>query len=560
MQFCQQKMVGKRQRKSRRRKLLEEDSEEKLMERRAALQKMLIQVESEERYNLTDTSNGENSEPDINQRTRLGSPFPTARSLSPGSESCDEVNKSDHHGNWRKQSGHHDNWGNQPFFCLPVNKIHPSTSSGYSKGFDSTYCRRRETREDADLFKNLRRSKEKNLPAKLPEEDVWIPLTFLDPFQKYVSSEPVDPRSMSRPKNPDLRRRVTEVENASEEVFDTEDFDAKDQYKEIKIENKNKKCRERKTEPSRKVGKTSGISESFSKTLKQEVKLEKPPENIRKSGTDSYRRYSVESNSRSRSEISGPPRKARKIENPQDKCTKRGNDFCKRSSVEILEPPREEMKIENPSEKTREEANSSTKLSTSAELNSDSRSRILESEVLERVKQEIKVENPPEEVQALSTEDFKPLGLIPTDLLFSACVSIAAEIPEEALKSLKNLQIPKVEMKVEESEVITIEDDDFENSGPTSRERETENVEEKSIDDLESVASNDKIFEAVVKSLIEEKLQEPVETKSRGNSRASSEEKDENNGRKKIDFGEEIEKFTIKLRIIKSVEERMKEY
>ncbi|XP_033225313.1 uncharacterized protein LOC117178154 [Belonocnema kinseyi] len=498
-------MAGKRQRKSWRRKLLEEDSEEKLMERRAALQKMLIQMESEERYNFTDTSNGENSESEMNQRTRLGSPFPTARSLSPDSESCDEVNKSGHHGNWRKQSGHHDNWGNKPFYCLPVNKMHPSTSSGYSKGFDSTYCKRRETREDADLFKNLRRSKEKSLSAKPPGEDVWIPLTFLDPFQKYVASDPVDQKSVSRPKNPDLRRRVTKDENASEEVFDTEDFEAKDPPKEVKIEHKSKKRRDRKTEPSRKLGKTSGISESFSKRLKQEVKLEK----IEKNGSE-------------------PPRKARKIENP--------------------------------SEKTRKEVNSFVKLETSAELNFDSRSRILEREVLERVKQEVKVENLSEEVQGSSTEDFNPLGIIPTDLLFSACVSIAAEIPEEAFRSLKNLQTPKLEAKVEEPDVITIEDENIENSISSSRERQMDDVRESSIDDSESVASNDNIFEAVVKSLIEEKLQESLEENSRDNSRASSEEKNENNGRKKIDFGEEIEKFTIKLRIIKSVEERMKEY
>ena len=543
-------MVGKKQRKSRRQKLLEKDSEEKLMQRSAKIREMLSQANSEERYHFTDSSNEENSEAEINQRTRLGSPFKAVRSLSPDSESCDEAHRLD---------GDHDNWGNQPFYCLPAKKIHSSASKGYSQSFDANFYTRTKIKENYDFFKNLR-SKEKNVPTK-STEDVWVPLTFLDPDEENFVSPLADSKPVSRSKIPDLRRRVIEIERPPEEISEPEVFEAK--HRALKSEGKRKKLRNTEIEPSRKLRRSSesifrtnsGISDSeFLETPKQEVNFENSSEKMKKRGTDSYRRYSAESDSSSRCRTSNPPKKEINIENSPERMKKRGTDSYRRYSVEILELSQQEISIENPSKEIRKaETNSSENFRICEELNSDSHSG-----TLEPLQQDIQVENPPEES---NLEDFKPLGIIPTDLLFRACISIAAEIPEEALLPLKNLQIPTLEVKAEEPEGINIKNDNYEISRSASREIEFENVEEDSLEDTESVASKEKIFEAVVKSLIEEKLQEPVKTKSREeNSRESSVEKSENFGKKEIDFGKEIEKFTIKLRIIKSVEEKLKEF
>ena len=207
-------------------------------------------------------------------------------------------------------------------------------------------------------------------------------------------------------------------------------------------------------------------------------------------------------------------------------------------------PPHQEKWINDPLEKKSSEKDLVLELKTVDVSCQDERTNIL----------------PEAKERNIAKNIVQTLKKTPTELTFSACVSIAAEFPDEALMALKCLQIPLLQNQIEyQPEIITIEDSNSGDSRRASEEREINKVGEKEnnkIIDPASVSRREKISKVLANYLDGERFHTNIKTASTCSDKSpkpSVEEFDDRN-KQTVDFSQEIEKFLMKLRMIKTME------
>ncbi|XP_043462373.1 protein PFC0760c-like [Leptopilina heterotoma] len=193
-------MFNKDNRSSRNAIKLENETEEKLLEKIAKIQNLLKEVDdnSSDSVKEMSSSNEENNEPrrKYHDRTRYNSPLTSVRPVTPAYDDSNDC-KSE----FNRFLEFDTKYDANPFSL-------PSTSQGYSASyanvFDPTYG-------SPNLSPKLERK-----PPIEDNDDDWVPLTFLDKNPKKPSRRRTPPMTYKPPKNVDLSYQTQMERNRRE--------------------------------------------------------------------------------------------------------------------------------------------------------------------------------------------------------------------------------------------------------------------------------------------------------------------------------------------------------
>lgn len=198
-------MFNKHKRSSLNANLLENESEEKLLEKIAEIQALLDEVDEEENNAVikVDSSDEENNEPRKYSR-RQESPIPSVRPKTPINDDSNDNDEFDRYSQF----------GNKPFYSLP------STSKGYSPAYPKVYDNDQGNFSKFHNQNSQNFTRGQNITREEPEEETWVPLTFLDKRSK-IATKPGQPLYRP-PKVIDLSRKAIIEQNMKERAFEEE--------------------------------------------------------------------------------------------------------------------------------------------------------------------------------------------------------------------------------------------------------------------------------------------------------------------------------------------------